>query len=99
MTTTVIFTDLDGTLLHPKTYSFTEALPALELIRERGIHLVLCSSKTRAEIEVYRKRLHNEAPFIVENGGAIFVPVGYFIFPTGSIRSGDYTISAFGKPY
>lgn len=29
VTRTVIFTDLDGTLLHPKTYSFEEALPAL----------------------------------------------------------------------
>ncbi len=95
----IVFTDLDGSLLHPKTYSFIEALPALDLLREKDIPLVLCSSKTKAEIEVYRKRLQNGDPFVAENGGAIFVPVGYFIFPTGSIRSGDYTISAFGKPY
>ena len=48
----VIFTDLDGTLLHPKSYSFDAALPALNLIKEKKIPLVLCSSKTKAEIEV-----------------------------------------------
>lgn len=74
----IIFTDLDGTLLHPKTYSFEEARPALNLIKEKGIPLVLCSSKTRAEMEVYRKRLENEHPFVSENGGGIFIPKGYF---------------------
>ncbi|MFZ3065568.1 MAG: HAD-IIB family hydrolase [Nitrospirota bacterium] len=76
----VIFTDLDGTLLHPKSYSFDAALPALELIKEKKIPLVLCSSKTKAEIEVYRKRLNNKHPFISENGGGIFMPDGYFSF-------------------
>lgn len=74
----VIFTDLDGTLLHPKTYSFDTALPALSLIREKNIPLILCSSKTRAEIEVYKPRLGNDYPFISENGGGIFIPEGYF---------------------
>ncbi len=96
---TIIFTDLDGTLLHPKTYSFQEATSALELIRERGIPLVLCSSKTRAEMEVYRKRLRNKDPFIVENGGAIFVPMGYFSLLTGSALHDEYIVNAFGRPY
>lgn len=78
MTRIVIFTDLDGTLLHPKSYSFTAALPALNLIKEKKIPLVLCSSKTKAEIEVYRKRLDNKHPFISENGGGIFIPEEYF---------------------
>ncbi len=95
----VIFTDLDGSLLHSKTYSFEEAMPALEVIRQESIPLVLCSSKTRAEIEVYRKRLDNRDPFIVENGGALFVPAGYFPFPTGSAQRDKYSISAFGRPY
>ncbi len=74
----VIFTDLDGTLLDPKTYSFSGALPAIELVQERGIPLVFCSSKTRAEIEIWRKRLRNHHPFICENGGGIFIPISYF---------------------
>jgi mannosyl-3-phosphoglycerate phosphatase family protein len=96
---TIIFTDLDGTLLDPKTYSFADASPALDLIRERDIPLVLCSSKTRAEMEVCRKRLVNSDPFIVENGAAIFAPSGYFKFPTGGVARGDYVVTAFGTPY
>lgn len=99
MTATIIFTDLDGTLLHPRTYSYQDAMPALELLREKGIPLVLCSSKTRAEIEAYRKRLGNHHPFIVENGGGIFIPEGYFPFPVeGEARSG-YRVIHLGTPY
>ncbi len=76
----VIFTDLDGTLLDRNTYSFEPALPALNLIKQKGVPLILSSSKTRAEIEVYREKLDNDDPFIPENGGAVFIPVGYFSF-------------------
>src|SRR5512135_1967349 len=74
----IIFTDLDGTLLDPSTYSFDKAQPALDLIRQRNIPLVLCSSKTKKEIEYYRKKLDNNGPFITENGGGVFIPRGYF---------------------
>lgn len=74
----IIFTDLDGTLLDYSNYSFEAALPALELIKERDIPLLICSSKTRKEIEHYRKKLGNLHPFISENGGGIYVPEGYF---------------------
>ncbi len=96
---TVIFTDLDGTLLHPKIYSFEEARPALEEIESRDIPLVLCSSKTRAEIEVYRKRLDNRHPFISENGGGIFIPEGYFPFPFEGEARGGYRVISVGTPY
>jgi len=77
----VIFTDLDGTLLDRDDYSFNPAEPALHLIRLKNIPLILSSSKTRAEIEIYRKQLKNNHPFISENGGAVFIPKGYFSFP------------------
>lgn len=49
----IILPDLDGTLLDPRhAYSFQEALPALKAINHRHIPLILCSSKTRAEIEL-----------------------------------------------
>jgi len=76
----MIFSDLDGTLLDRDTYSFEPALPALRVIKQKGIPLVLSSSKTRAEIELYRKKLENDHPFISENGGAVFIPKGYFSF-------------------
>jgi mannosyl-3-phosphoglycerate phosphatase family protein len=74
----LVFSDLDETLLDEKTYSFEAALAALHALRELNIPLILCSSKTRAEIEFWRERLENQHPFVVENGGAIFVPRQYF---------------------
>jgi mannosyl-3-phosphoglycerate phosphatase len=72
----IIFTDLDGTLLDHDSYEYRDALEALNYIRHQRIPLILCSSKTKAEIEYYRKELWLEDPFIVENGAAIFIPKG-----------------------
>ena len=99
MHTIIIFTDLDGTLLHPKTYSFDDARPALELIRQRDIPLIICSSKTRAEIEVYRSRLSNGHPFVSENGGGAFIPEGYFPFTVDGETQAGYRQISFGSPY
>ncbi len=103
MTTTrrlVIFTDLDGTLLDRETYSFEPALPALRWIKQKGIPLVLSSSKTRAEMERWRERLGNSHPFISENGGAVFIPRGYFSFPFPCDRETEaYTILELGTFY
>jgi len=76
----VIFTDLDGCLLDSKTYTFGPAQAALRLIKEKKIPLILVSSKTRVEMEEYRRRLKNNHPFVSENGGAVFIPKGYFSF-------------------
>jgi mannosyl-3-phosphoglycerate phosphatase family protein len=76
----IIFTDLDGTLLDYSTYSFEPALPALQLLKERDIPFIICSSKTKKEIEYYRKKIGINHPFISENGGGIFIPKGYFVF-------------------
>jgi mannosyl-3-phosphoglycerate phosphatase len=70
----IIFTDLDGTLLDADTYVFAPAIPALRLLREKDIPLIICSSKTRKEIEYYRRKLDNHHPFVSENGGGIFIP-------------------------
>jgi mannosyl-3-phosphoglycerate phosphatase len=96
----VIFTDLDGTLLDAETYSFEAARPALEMLATRGIPLVFCTSKTRAEVEVLRDQLKNRHPFIVENGGGAFIPQGYFPFQVpGSSGRGGYDVVEFGDPY
>ncbi|HSQ78723.1 MAG TPA: HAD-IIB family hydrolase [Nitrospirota bacterium] len=99
MPTIIIFTDLDGTLLHPRTYSFDEARPALELIRQRDVPFVLCSSKTRAEIEGHRRRLANNHPFISENGGGVFIPEGYFPSFVECEKQDGYRLVRFGSPY
>ena len=74
----LVFTDLDGPLLDHDTYEFGPALVALEALRARRIPLVLVTSKTRAEVMALRERLGHTESFIVENGGASYVPVGTF---------------------
>jgi mannosyl-3-phosphoglycerate phosphatase len=96
----VIFTDLDGTLLDRRTYSCEEAAPALAFVRDHKIPLVFCSSKTRAEVEYWRARLDNQHPFIVENGGALYIPKDYFGFRIHApAYRGQYAVFEFGTPY
>ncbi|WP_290887861.1 HAD-IIB family hydrolase [Hoeflea sp.] len=74
----IIITDLDGTLLDHETYSYAEALPALNRLKQLGIPLILASSKTAAEIAPLRAELgfsHCEA--IVENGSGILEAGNY----------------------
>lgn len=96
----LIFTDLDGSLLDSVTHSFEPARPTLDVLQALSIPLVPVSSKTRMEIEQVRTRLDSTAPFVVENGGAVFVPPRYF---GDSVReaasSSDYEVVEFGTPY
>jgi mannosyl-3-phosphoglycerate phosphatase len=101
----IIFTDLDGTLLDYHTYSFAPALPALEFIKEKNIPLIICSSKTRVEIEQWKNRIDNSHPFVSENGGGIFIPPAYF--PDNDLKAlaqrqsqtDAYTVLILGTPY
>lgn len=96
----LIFTDLDGTLLDHHTYSWRAAEDALAEIGRRRVPLVLVTSKTRAEVEVLRRKLGHAHPFITENGGGIFIPHGYFnLHIKGARRMGRYYCLALGRPY
>jgi mannosyl-3-phosphoglycerate phosphatase len=96
----LILTDLDGTLLDPQNYSFEEALPALQKVKKEKIPLILCSSKTRAEMELYQRKMELKEPFISENGGAVFIPQGYFRqMPVEAKRKGRYLVLELGTPY
>lgn len=95
----ILFTDLDGTLLDEATYSYAKAQPALSLAAANGTPLVLCSSKTRTEIEAYRRRMNNTHPFITENGGGIFIPKDYFSVPFEALESNGYRLILLGAPY
>lgn len=95
-----VFTDLDGTLLDAETYAFDAAREALKALRVRDVPLILASSKTRVEIERLRASLDHHHPFIVENGGGVFVPKGYFDFPLeGAALRGPYQVIDLGIPY
>jgi mannosyl-3-phosphoglycerate phosphatase len=96
----VVFSDLDGTLLDRRTYSAAAAAEAIALLKHARIPLVFCSSKTRAEIELVQNELGIQDPFVVENGGALFIPNGYFDFeiPYARLSSG-YQVVQYGRPY
>lgn len=74
----LVITDLDGTLLDHDTYSFAGAQPALDLLRRLRAPVIFTSSKTRAEILMWRELMDNRHPFISENGGAVYYPADYF---------------------
>ncbi len=96
----VVVSDLDVTLLHGGDYSFEEVRPALAALRDRKIPLVLVSSKTRAEMEPLRAALGLADPFVVENGGAAYVPKGYFGKPVSRRDDGcRYEVMSWGTPY
>lgn len=95
----VVFTDLDGTLIDHDTYDFKEARPVLAQLKSRAIPVIICSSKTRAEIEIYRERMGLSGPFIVENGGAIFMPHQGLNVDGTFVQKGPYRVVELGVPY
>ena len=68
----IVFSDLDGTLLDHDSYGYDAAAAALAALRARNIPLILCSSKTAAELVPLRAELGFEnCAAIVENGAGI----------------------------
>jgi mannosyl-3-phosphoglycerate phosphatase len=61
---------------------------------------VLVTSKTRAEVEVLRRKLRHQHPFITENGGGVFIPQGYFPRKIpGETRIARYHALTLARPY
>lgn len=69
-------TDLDGCLLDHRTYRAGPARRVLRRLRRRGVPVVLCTSKTRAELRALRQELGGPHVAIVEDGAGILVPSG-----------------------
>jgi len=93
----VVVTDLDGCLLDAATYEWDAARPALDALKRRGIPLVLCSSKTRAEMEPLHASLGLDAPFVYENGGGIVIPPGAW-WSRAARRDGGPLLVRLGVP-
>jgi mannosyl-3-phosphoglycerate phosphatase len=95
-----VFTDLDGTLLHHDTYAWQAARPAIARLEEGGIPWIFVTSKTRAETEHWRRLMGNRHPFVVENGGAAYIPKNYFPFPVpGAVERDEYLALEWGHRY
>jgi mannosyl-3-phosphoglycerate phosphatase len=97
----VVFADVDGVLgdLHGGAF-FADAAATLKPLRRHDIPLVLCSSRTRAEIEAIQQELGIRQPFVCESGGAVFIPEGYFGFNVPGARDlAGYEAVEYGRPY
>ena len=96
----IVFSDLDGTLLDARSYDFSAAQPAIDYLKQNGIPLVLCTSKTHREVIGLRRRLQIDDPFIVENGSAVLFPPDYFGRLDEAVESyGAYQAIVLGKTY
>ncbi len=87
----IVFSDLDGSLLNSR-YSFQEAKDVISRLNNLDVPIILCSSKTRKEIEHYRTKLGINAPFISENGAAVFVPKATLKKPKTTTNTSANTI-------
>lgn len=96
----LLFTDLDGTLLGHRDYDCIAAFPVLAQLRTLQIPVIPVTSKTHAEVTKLRSRLGLTDPFIVENGGGVFIPVGDRNFPNaiGTVQAG-HTVVELGLTY
>ena len=67
----LIFTDLDGSLLHRDTFKFEEIKDYIKQLLSKGIFIIPNTSKTEKEILQFNNELGSNLPYICENGAAI----------------------------
>ena len=67
----IIFTDLDGSLLHRDNFKFDEIKNYLKNLIDDGIIIIPNTSKTEKETKDFFKELGTELPYIYENGSVI----------------------------
>jgi len=93
---TLVFTDLDGTLLDHYNYKAEDAEQTIAALKSHNIPIIPNSSKTFPEIMKIRQQLSLATPFIIENGAAVYIPVGYFSEqPAGTQLEGDFWVKPF----
>ena len=68
----IIFTDLDGSLLHRDNFKFDVIKDYIKDLIDEGIIIIPNTSKTEKEIEEFMKELGSNLPFISENGSSIY---------------------------
>tara|TARA_B100000212_G_scaffold340297_1_gene320570 strand:+ start:794 stop:1588 length:795 start_codon:yes stop_codon:yes gene_type:complete len=65
-----VVSDVDGTLMD-HGYDLSPAKDTIKFLKELKIPVILCTSKTAAEVKIIREDLNLNDPYIVENGAAI----------------------------
>lgn len=73
----LVITDLDGTLLDHHSYSWQAAASVINKLKEKNVPIVINTSKTVEEVIALQKDLNITMPFIVENGSALYFPKSF----------------------
>ncbi len=93
----VIFANIDALLSSGTGAAAGSELTALGALGDTAA-IVLCSGRTRPEIEHLSQGLPARYPFICEHGAAAFVPDGYFPFEVpNSTPVSSYQVVEFGR--
>ena len=67
----IIFTDLDGSLLHRDNFKFDVIKDYIKSLIDEGIIIIPNTSKTEKEIDGFITELGSDLPYISENGSSI----------------------------
>lgn len=96
----IVFSDVDVVFNEPSSAAMRAAADLLARLSREHVPLVLCSTRTRAELEYISRELGIRHPFVCESGSAVFIPTGYLGFevPDGREVAG-YQAVEFGEPY
>ena len=86
----LVVSDLDGTLLNHHDYAFDAAKTAIAELKQKGMPVVLNTSKTYAETVAIREQLAIGDAFIVENGSCLYLPVEQFERPQQARQRDGY---------
>ena len=96
---TIIYSDLDGTLLDHFTYQSTAANQTLQQLKKANVPVILNTSKTLAELKIIHRELNLTTPFIIENGAAIYIPINTFkTQPADTVVVDNYWVKSFSLP-
>ncbi len=94
---TIVFTDLDGTLLDAR-YDLISAAAAMDALSRLDALVVPVSSKTLPELEVLAAHRRIAAPMIFENGAGLAWPAGFELAKQAD-EPATLSVEVFGRAY
>jgi predicted mannosyl-3-phosphoglycerate phosphatase (HAD superfamily) len=97
----VALCQFDHTLFDSCRYPVDSAArAALSRLAAHDVSVVLCSCRTRMQLELIQQEWGIRGPFASENGAAVFFPRGYVhLTVPGAREVAGYDVVEFGKPY
>jgi mannosyl-3-phosphoglycerate phosphatase len=93
----LVVSGIDGCILDPLTRDYAPARPAIAQLARLHLPLVLCSTRSRAEVAFVARVLGLDAPLVAENGALLLVPHAHLRGGVpGGERDGDWHVLRLG---